>query len=167
MIQATMLTVVLAAGAAAAPAPAPDGKAALERLKALAGEWQGHMTTEDGPPVALRYEVGSGGTVVKETLFPGSKHEMLSVYHVVGGELVLTHYCAMGNQPRMKMSPASTASDLVFDFDGGTNFDPAKDPHVHSGKITLVAPDRLYAEWHHFAGGKRSGEAKIWISRKK
>jgi hypothetical protein len=151
-----------------AAAPSLDGKGALQRLKALAGEWQGHMTTEDGPPMIVRYEVGSGGTIVKETLFPGSDHEMLSVYHLVGGELVMTHYCAMGNQPKMKLNrAASNAGELVFDFDGGTNFDPAKDTHIHSGRISLADPNRVVAEWAHFTGGKQTGSAKMWVSRKK
>lgn len=47
---------------------------------------------------SVRYEVGSGGTIVRELLFPGTEHEMLSVYHLGGGQLVATHYCAVGNQ---------------------------------------------------------------------
>ena len=82
MITGAMLTILaLAAPAAAAPA---DGKAAFERLKSLAGEWQGAVGAQGGPPASIRYEVGSGGTIVRELLFPGTEHEMLSVYHVVG-----------------------------------------------------------------------------------
>jgi hypothetical protein len=173
MRHTAMICLVLAFGAGVARgetkgAAVADGKAALQSLKALAGEWQGHHTTEDGPPVAVRYEVGSGGSIVKETIFPGTEHEMLSVYHVVGGDLVATHYCAMGNQPRFKLNrAASTGGELVFDFDGGTNFDPAKDPHVHSGRISIAGPDRLSAEWMHFGGGKQTGSVKMWVSRKK
>jgi hypothetical protein len=102
-----------------------------------------------------------------ETLFPGSPHEMRSVYFLDGGELVLTHYCAMGNQPRMKLSPASTDRTLVFDFAGGTNVDPAKDVHVHSGKIQLAGPDALEAEWTVWGGGKQTGANRFVLARKK
>ena len=44
-----------------------------------------------------------GGSAVTETLFPGTAHEMMSVYHMDGDDLVLTHYCAGGNQPRMML----------------------------------------------------------------
>ena len=75
---------------------------------------------------------------MQETLFPGTPNEMISMYHLADGQLVMTHYCAMGNQPRMKLdAQASTPDKLVFAFDGGTNFDPAKDGHVHSGSLTL------------------------------
>jgi len=83
----------------------------------------------------VTYRLASGGSVVEETLFPGTPHEMISMYHVVDGELVLTHYCAMANQPRMRLDRKASAPErLVFAFDGGTNFDPAKDTHGHSGR---------------------------------
>jgi hypothetical protein len=160
-----MITAVLALVVAASAAPA-DGKAALERLKSLAGEWQGTAETENGPAAAARYEVGSGGSIVRELLFPGTDHEMLSVYHLVGGELVMTHYCALGNQPRMKLKAAG-GDDLVFDFDGGTNFAPEKDAHVHNGHIRFVSPDRVEHGWTFFAGGKSAGEKKLYLTRKK
>ena len=84
-----------------------DGKAALERLKTLAGTWRGHVVTEDGPPATVVYSVTAAGTAVTEALFPGTSHEMLTVYHLEGDDLVLTHYCAMGNQPRMKLARAA------------------------------------------------------------
>jgi len=156
-------TLALATPTAAGPA---DGKAALERLKSLAGEWQGAVGSKGGPPASIRYEVGSGGTIVRELLFPGTEHEMLSVYHLVDGQLVATHYCALGNQPRFKLQ-AATADELVFGFAGGTNFVPAKDLHVHDGWIRFVAPDRLEEDWTVYAGGKQTGDHKFVLTRKK
>ena len=121
----------------AEPGAPVDGKAAFERLKSLAGTWEGQAGHgQPGQAATVTYRVASGGSVVEETLFPGTPHEMISMYHVVDGELVLTHYCAMANQPRMRLDrKASTPDRLVFAFDGGTNFDPAKDTHVHSGVV--------------------------------
>ena len=66
--------------------------------------------------------------------------EMLSVYHMDKGNLVMSHYCALGNQPRMKLNPKkSTPQELVFDFAGGTNFNPRRDQHMHSLWIKLPA----------------------------
>ena len=164
MITALLVaTLALAAPAAAGPA---DGKAAFERLKSLAGEWQGTVGAQGGPPASIRYEVGSGGTIVRELLFPGTEHEMLNVYHLVDGQLVATHYCAMGNQPRFKLE-AATADELVFGFAGGTNFVPEKDPHIHDGRIKFVAPDRIEEDWTAFAAGKRTGDHQFVMTRKK
>jgi hypothetical protein len=143
-----------------------DGKAAFERLKSLAGEWQGSVGGDPAHAATVRYELGSGGTIVRELLFPGTEHEMLSVYHLVGAQLVATHFCAMGNQPHFKLTSATT-DELVFDFDGGTNFEPAKDTHIHGGRLRLAAPDRLEAEWIVFAGGKRTGSHSFAVTRQK
>ena len=161
----------LAVGRAAAepPAPAPvDGKTAFERLKTLAGTWQGQAGHGPADQAAIvTYRVASGGSVVEETLFPGTPHEMISMYHLVDGELVLTHYCAMANQPRMRLDrKASTPDRLVFAFDGGTNFDPAKDTHIHAGVVEWKG-ESLHNVWTVYAGGKEAGQNQFVLARKR
>jgi hypothetical protein len=153
---------------ALAQTPAVDAKAAFERLKALAGTWEGQAGHgQPGEAATVTYRVASGGSVVEETLFPGTPHEMISMYHLVDGELVLTHYCAMANQPRMRLDrKASTPDRLVFAFDGGTNFDPAKDTHVHSGVVEWKGAS-LHAAWAVYSGGKEAGQNKFVLSRRK
>lgn len=150
---------------AGASAPAASGAAAFERLKGLAGAWEGTMMTKDGPPAQVRYEVISGGSAVMETLLAGTENEMRSVYHLDRGALVMTHYCAAGNQPRMRLAKGSTEDLLVFEFTGGTNLDARKDMHIHGGRIRLVAPDRLEAEWDHWKAGKKTGAAAFFLAR--
>jgi hypothetical protein len=124
--------------------PAPY--AGLERMKKLVGTWV--AADKDGKPtdqVISVVKVIGGGSVVHETLFPGQAHEMVSVYHRDGSDLVMTHYCALGNQPRMKADPRSPANQIRFQFAGGSNLDPAKDKHMHEGTITFVDEDHI--EW--------------------
>ncbi len=144
-----------------------DPHAAFERLKSLAGTWEGKAGDEKaGPPATVVYRVASGGSVVQETLFPGTPHEMISMYHMADGSLVMTHYCALGNQPRMKLDTrASSAGRLVFAFDGGSNFDPAKDPHIHSGVIEIQG-DALRNEWASWQGGKDARREIFFLRRK-
>jgi hypothetical protein len=153
------------ANAAHAADAAPDHKAAFERLKTLVGSWQGHHTTPDGPAMSVEYRLTGSGTALMERLFAGSPHEMLSVYHLEGGELVLTHYCAMGNQPRMKLVSGGKAGDLRFDFAGGTNLDAATSTHIHGGRIATPAPDRFDADWYVWSQGKQSDTHKLFMSR--
>ena len=137
--------------AAAAPASAAP---ALDRLKALAGEWidvDGTMGMKG--QVAVTYRVTGAGSAVVETDFPGTAHEMVTVYHRDGGDLVLTHYCSAGNQPRMRAKRA-VGDVLAFDFDGGTNLDPAKDMHIHAVKIELLGEDEMRETWIGWKGGK-------------
>ncbi len=145
-----------------------DDKAAFERLKQLAGEWQGTAMTKEGPSVQVRYEVISNKSALMETLFPGTDHEMRSVYFMDGGHLVMTHYCAMGNQPHMKLQTSTSGlTELVFDFAGGTNMDPAKDTHIHSGKITLLDGEHVEAVWTVYQGTQQTGANRLYLTRKK
>jgi len=132
--------------------PAP---AAFERFKALAGEW---VAAEDGEmarkgDLVARYAVTAGGSAVVETIFPGQPHEMVTVYHADGPDLVLTHYCTEGNQPRMR-AKAAQGSRFDFAFDGGTNIDPKRDRHMHSAFLTLLGADEIRSEWTELAEGK-------------
>ena len=81
---------------------ASDGAATnLERMKKLAGTWV--EADKDGKPtdkVVSVIKVTAGGSAVQETLFPGQAMEMVSIYHLDKGDLVMTHYCMLGNQPR-------------------------------------------------------------------
>ena len=156
----SFLVAVAAIAASASPthAQALDGKAAFAQLKGLAGTWSGPIGSPTGPKGNIKYEVISGGSVVMEVLFPGEPHEMRSMYHLDKGELIMTHYCSGGTQPHMRLSKtASTPSKLVFDFDGGTNFDPAKDSFIHNGEIEFLPDGRLQASWTAFANGKSAG----------
>jgi hypothetical protein len=124
--------------------PAPPTNAGLEKMKKLAGTWV--AADENGKPtdqVVSVIKVTAGGSAVHETLFPGQPHEMVSIYTAEGPDLILTHYCVLGNQPRMKADPKSPPNQIVFRFAGGTNLDVAKDKHMHEATLTLVSDDRI------------------------
>ena len=143
-----------------------DANQAFDALKKLDGEWQGTTESNDGPAAKVTYHVTANGSVVMETLFPGTRHEMISMYHLDGEKLVITHYCAMGNQPRMQLSSA-TPSELKFKFTGGSNLDAKKDVHIHSGRILLLNPDRMESEWTIYEGEKPVGANRLFLSRKR
>lgn len=124
--------------------PPPPTNTQLEKMKKLAGTWV--MADKDGKPtdqIASIIKVTAGGSVVHETLFPGQPEEMVSVYTVDGADMVMTHYCVLGNQPRMKADPKSPANQIIFQFTGGGNLDPKKDKHMHESTLTIVDNDHL------------------------
>ncbi|HEY3123338.1 MAG TPA: hypothetical protein VGK70_04675 [Thermoanaerobaculia bacterium] len=152
----------LAEVAAAKPAPA-----ALERFKALAGDW---VAAEDGEmfkkgDVISHYAVTAAGSAVVETIFPGSPHEMVTVYHADGPDVVLTHYCMEGNQPHMRAKGAS-GSRFDFVFDGGTNIDPKRDRHMNSASLEFLGADEIRTVWTELADGKPVFVAKSHLVRK-
>jgi hypothetical protein len=172
-IAAAVLLVLAAPGAWADDAMAKiDARTAFEKLKSLAGDWSGETEAGEGgkqaDPPAVIYRSASNGTVVAETLSPGTESEMMTLYFLQGNDLVATHYCATGNQPHFKLDLAkSTPTELVFAFDGGTNFDPAKDGHVHDGKIGFTADGKLDNTWTYYAGGEKKGQNDFHLTRKK
>jgi hypothetical protein len=163
-------TVCAAAAAAVATLTLAESKAttpSLDRIKALAGDW---VSVEDSELIkkgelVARYAVTAAGTAVVETVFPGKPHEMVTVYHADGRDLVLTHYCMEGNQPRMRAREAS-GSRFDFVFDGGSNVDPARDRHMHSASLALVGPDEIRTEWTEHEGGKPVFVVRTHLTRK-
>ena len=124
---------------------------AFNRLKSLAGRWNGHISTPEGPVAPVEYRVTGGGTVVMETLFAGAGHEMITMYTLDGDSIVATHYCAMGNQPTMKLDvAASTADNRVFTYVGvrGQN---ASGDHIHDGRIHFLPDGSVEAQWNSTA----------------
>ncbi len=173
------LLLVAVVGACALTATAADDKkeprkdataeARLDRFKLLAGDWVGTIkegSGKDGTEVKVNYKVVSGGSAVVETIGPGSEHEMITVIHKDGNDLVLTHYCAIGNQPHMKAKAGDDAK-VAFDFTGASNMKSDKDVHMHAVVFTFVDKDTLKAEWSHYADGKEAGKAIFELKRKK
>jgi hypothetical protein len=142
----------------------------LEQMKKLAGTWV--AVDKDGKPtdqVVSVIKVTAAGSAVQETLFPGTANEMMSVYHQDGDDLVMTHYCMLGNQPRMKADPKSPAKQIRFVFAGGSNIDPAKDKHMHEGTLTFIDDDHIEFCGVCWDGGKpdKAHECAMKLARKK
>lgn len=133
-------------------AEAAVARAQFEKIKSLAGTWV--PADESEMKTNVTYRLTAGGSAVEETLFPGQPHEMVTMYHMDGDSLVLTHYCAAQNQPRMRALPSADASEIRFAFSGLSNGDPAKDMHMHEAVVKFPSPDRIEAVWTGFEDGK-------------
>ncbi|OWK37573.1 hypothetical protein [Fimbriiglobus ruber] len=172
MLTACLLLVTLVVGARAGDAPAKTtpAQAGLEKLKALAGTWV--EADKDGKPtdkVVSIIRLTAGGSTVHETIFPGQPMEMVSVYHLDGPDLVMTHYCVLGNQPRMKADPKSATNEIRFEFAGGANLDPAKDKHMHEATLKFLDADHIELVGTAWADGKACPEhcGQMKLVRKK
>lgn len=145
----------------AAPAAAPS---MLDAIKKLEGTW----TTEgpEGKPiVASIYKVTAGGSAVREIMFPGSAHEMTNMYHLdrIGKDgahevLVVTHYCAAGNQPRMQCVKESAPGVFPFQFRDVTNLRDKDEGYMGGLTLTITDADHAVQEWTHYKEGKEHGE---------
>jgi hypothetical protein len=146
------------------PKAAPVKHAGFDKLKKLEGRW--FSLGKDGKAtdqLVSVFKVTAGGSAVQETIFPGTPYEMVTVYHLDGKDLVLTHYCAARNQPRMKADPDAPANTLAFTFIGGANIDPTKDMHMHEGSMTFIDDDTVESNWLGWSGGKAADDHKLTL----
>jgi hypothetical protein len=148
----------------------PDGAkhALLEQFKQLAGEWVGKEVGNGSEgEVHVKYKVTSNGSTIVETIFPGTEHEMITTIHQDGDDLVLKHYCALGNQPHMKARGKAGDKKIPFEFTHASNLKSEKDMYMHDVTFTFVDKDTLKTEWTHYRDGKPAGKAVFELKRKK
>jgi hypothetical protein len=162
----TLLLALIATSAAPSGQDAP-GKQAFAKMKTLVGKWKGTMGSgKDAMPASVEYKLTGSGTALVETLGPGSPFEMVSVFHMDGDSLVMTHYCGAGNQPFMKFQPGKNPNVVFFDFVRGSNMKPT-DMHMHRVTFTFDGRDHVMADWQTFQGGKPGESAKFNFRRVK
>lgn len=166
LLTAALGCLLTTASLAAATATATNARAAFERLKGLAGDWHGTVgDREKGEAGMVNYRVIANGSAVAETILAGTPHEMITVYHLDGDQLVLTHYCAAGNQPKLALTRKSTADTLDFDFVSATNMKSRKDMHMHSLRIRFEGANALVTEWDGFKDGRKTDTTKFFLKR--
>src|SRR4051812_34744301 len=135
-----------------------DAAAAFSRLKSLEGEWQ--ADTQMGK-VNVSYELVAGGTALLERAGGEKMPVMLTLFHVDGDRLLLTHYCMAGNQPRMQAKRFDAAAgEIEFQFLDGTNMTPASG-HMHNARFRLVDHRHFQSEWQ-FYENRKSKPAEIF-----
>ncbi len=151
-----------ALGATAAP---PD-PAPLAALKKLVGTWQGNAEMGGKTvPVTITYAPTAGGSAIVEHLFPGTPHEMMSVYTVEGDHLAMTHYCVLGNHPKMTLKK-SDAHSLSFEASGGEGLRSPSEMHMHAMTVSWTDGDHLRETWTSFDQGRPKDEKVFALTRK-
>lgn len=136
----------------------------LDQIKSLVGDW--YEVGDDGKPsetLVSSYRVTAGGHAVIETLFPGSEHEMISIYHMDGGDLLLTHYCVLGNAPTYRAERSDAG--LVWRCQGAHNLARHGDAHMHEGHTQFVDKNRIVGKWLQTVDGEVSYTAEFDLVR--
>lgn len=138
----------------------------FDRLKKLVGEWEG--TSGDGKPTQVAYRVVSNGSVLEETMNIGTEETMVTLYHLDGNRLMVTHYCGAGNQPRMVALPDPKSPNVVaFKFLDATNLASTDVGHMRNLVLTIVDGDHLTQQWTWHEKGKEDKWDLFKLSRKK
>jgi hypothetical protein len=165
-----VLSLALLAGCASGPTTVseatPAQKAALlDRVKTLQGTWEG--TDEKGQKhVSSVFNVSSGGSAVREIMLPGTDHEMTNIYHMDGPSLMMTHYCAMGNQPHLRASEGSP-TQIAFRCDSVSNYTVKDGMYMGQMVLTFKDQDHIVEEWTSFTPGQKPSTMSFALARKK
>lgn len=105
-----------------APSPldqATRARAWTELSQKLAGSWKAQVGAGF---VRVDYQPISNGSALMERFFTVSGKETASLYHPAGDRVLVTHYCAQGNQPRLQLTRASD-NQLEFEYLDATDLD--------------------------------------------
>ena len=124
----------------------------FERFRSLAGAWSGSSTK--GWEARIDFEVvARGSVVIQRSNFAAHPEEtMITAYHRDGEELVLTHYCVAGNQPRLRASEFDERG-VAFAFQDGTNLDSRDAGHMDSVRFEFPDADSFSSQWSWYQDG--------------
>jgi len=135
-------------GCAAAPPRPTAVPGAWPQLQRLAGTWTG--TSEGGARVDITFKPIAKGTALAETFGPPGR-ETMTLYHPDGSGVVATHYCAQGNQPRLRATRID-GEQLVLDVADVT--DLGRD-ESHLVQLELVFGNDAFDRVEVYRNGRR------------
>jgi hypothetical protein len=162
----SVLCLLAVLGLAVAPAAAQSkAQASFDKLKILAGNWEG---TASGVLSKVSYRVVSNGSVLEETMQNGTEDPMVTIYHLDGDRLMVTHYCGAGNQPRMVAAPDPGKPNVfAFKFLDATNVSSTQEGHMRDLVLTMVDNDHITQQWTWHAQNKEEKMELFKLTRKK
>jgi len=138
------------------PKSPTDAASAFEKLKTLQGTWTASM---EGTSVQVSLRVTSmGNTLMHEMTMGGRPDDPISMFHLDGDRLMLTHYCDAGNQPRMVGTISPDGKTITFDFIDATNLLSTQVGHMQHVVFNIIDADHHTELWEFAtADGKPMG----------
>ena len=147
------------------PGGLTPARLAFERFKKLEGAWKGRSTK--GWEETVNYKTIAQGTVVVGTSFDAHPNEtMMTMIHLDGERLMLTHYCVAKNQPRLiATSFAEDGKTITFTFLDGTNMPSRDRGHMDKAVFHFVDDSHVSSRWTWYQDGKESWMEEISLER--
>jgi len=154
---------------AAAPATPPAPTAAevvFERFKSMEGRWAGESTM--GWKDVVEFSVIARGSVVMAVsefeAHPGET--MVTMYHMDGEHLVLTHYCVAGNQPHLRATAFEEEGRAIrFTWADGTGLESRDEGHMDQALIRFGEDGSYTSRWTWYEDGAESWMEDIRLER--
>lgn len=137
-----------------------NARTAFAQLQTLVGEWEGK--TEAGRSLKVSYRLTANNTVLVETWTLGPQRESLTLYHMDSESLIATHYCPVGNQPRLRFKEGGSTSLFVFEFVSATNLPKPEVAHQHRFEVELLDPRSFARSETYLENGKGEPERIVY-----
>lgn len=135
-----------------------EGNAAFEKMKALVGLWEGTTTPAGAGQEATQkasFQLFADGSALMSRLSGGMPHDMVTMFHMDGANVMATHYCARHNQPRFVLAPGGDPNKLIFKFKDGTNLEPATG-HMNQIVFIIGGANHHIEEWTYLKDGQQT-----------
>ena len=131
-----------------------DAQKAFATIKSLPGTWEGNTSMG---PVRVTFKTTAGGSAVMSEIL--GQEDMVTMFNLDGpNRLLMTHYCAAGNEPRMQASVSPDGKVITFNFLDATNLATPDSAHMHKMVLTLVDDNHHTEEWTLMDHGKEHKE---------
>jgi hypothetical protein len=150
---AVTIAVVLCASCALAQS---NAQKTFDTLKGLTGNWEGK--NNQGQTLRVSFRETAGGSALLSEIHGQGPENMISMIHLDGDRLLMTHYCGAGNQPRMKATLAPDGKSVIFDFIDATNLASADAGHMNHVVFAMPDADHHTEEWTFLDHGKEMRE---------
>lgn len=183
-IALSVVFVLMAAAAFAADAVAPpttpsDAQKSFDKIKSLAGTWEGLVTTipkmeemGDNTRAQVSLRVTSrGNALVHEMKAAGQADDPtkydhpVTMFYLDNDRLLLTHYCDAGNRPRMAARTSADGKTVEFDFldvAGSTQYG-----HMEHAVFTVIDDNHHIEDWTYLMPGDKPMHAHMDLQRAK
>jgi len=131
---------------------------AFEFLKKLEGKWVGRSTKGWEEKTSFK-TIAGGSVVVEDTPDAKPDESMMTMYHLDGDRLMLTHYCEAKNQPRLvATSFADGAKTITFTFLDGGNIPTRDRGHMDKLVMRFLDDNHVTKQWTWYQDG-----AERWL----
>jgi len=147
-----------------------DAQKSCGRLQALAGFWEGTITTSPltpevpGKPIQVTLRTTFTGNALRhEGKIAGRQDDPIMMLHLDGDRLLLTRCCDSGNRPRMAAKTSPDGKSVEFDFldvAGSTQYGD-----THQGVFTFVDANHHIEDWTFMETGDRPVHAHFDFER--
>jgi hypothetical protein len=157
--------------------PQSDAQKSFDKLKALAGDWEGAVTADpptseipEGSRAHISMRITSrGNAIVHEMQEPGTPLDPAKYDHPVtmiylnDDQVNLVHYCDAGNRPHMIANASADGKKIEFSFvdlSGGNDYG-----HMYHAVFTVIDANHHTEDWTYLMPGDKPMHAHMDLQR--